>query len=246
MPSAFRLMSDKIIYSFSTRLFNFVGGLLTPNWDKRLLGLQSLPIKTIIDIGANEGQFSQKLWHYFPKASFYAFEPLLLPYQKLSHWAKKSPQQIWTFNLALGETEKVIEMNHHLYFHPSSSILPTTELCESAFPMVKKQEKVTIHQSTLDQQILQLDHDLKSDILIKLDVQGYEDRVIRGGQATFKQARACIVEISLDRLYDHQAQFRDIFYLLDSLNYTYAGNLDQVLGRDGHVRYLNAVFLRNP
>ncbi|MFM7189370.1 MAG: FkbM family methyltransferase [Microcystaceae cyanobacterium] len=212
MPSLSHSLSNKILYAFSTSFFNFIGHLLTPDWDKRLLGLRSLPIKTVIDIGANEGQFSQKLQHYFPQASFYAFEPLPLPYQKLSHWAKKSPQQILTFNLALGEKEEVIEMNNHLYFHPSSSILPTTALCEAAFPMVKKQEKITIQQSTLDQQIVGLNHCLKADILLKLDVQGYEDRVIQGGQATFKQARACIIEVSLDRLYENQAQFRDIFY----------------------------------
>ncbi len=61
---------------------------------------------------------------------------------------------------------------------------------------------------------------------------------------TFQKSAACIVEISLDQLYQGQAQFREIFNQLDYLGYSYAGNLDQVLGKDGHVRYFNAVFIK--
>ena len=240
-----RSLFQKLLYTASNHLFNLIGHLLTPAWDKRLLGISQLPIQTIIDIGANEGQFARQMKHLFPRAKIHAFEPLPIPFAKLSRWARTDLQKIVVYNLALGESQDTIRINNHLYFHPSSSILSTTELCESSFPMVKKQEKVTISQSTLDQEMANIDPQTMGMILIKLDVQGYEDRVIRGGQKMFAQATACIVEISLDLLYEKQAQFRDIFYLLDSLNYYYAGNLDQVLGRDGHVRYLNALFLKH-
>jgi FkbM family methyltransferase len=239
-----RSPSQPFLYTVSYHLFNLIGRILTPEWDKRLLGIRQLPIQTIIDIGANEGHFARYMNRLFPLAKIHAFEPLPLPFVKLSRWAKQHPQKIWTYNLALGDKREKVTINSHLYFHPSSSILPTTALCESTFPMVKKQEKVIVSQSTLDQEMAPIDPLTMGTILIKLDVQGYEDRVIRGGQKLFAQATACIVEISLDLLYEQQAQFRDIFSLLDHLGYTYAGNLDQILGRDGQVRYLNAVFLK--
>lgn len=37
---------------------------------------------------------------------------------------------------------------------------------------------------------------IKPEILIKLDVQGYEDRVIKGGIVLLKKAKACIAEIT--------------------------------------------------
>lgn len=245
-PIPTRSPFQNLLYSASNHLFNLIGHLLTPTWDKRLLGISQLPIQTIIDIGANEGQFARQMKRLFPRARIHAFEPLPIPFAKLSHWAKTDLQKIAVYNLALGENQDKISINSHLYFQPSSSILPTTELCENTFPMVKKQEKIIISQSTLDQEMANIDPQTMGMILIKLDVQGYEDRVIRGGQKIFAQATACIVEISLDLLYEKQAQFRDIFYLLDPLGYYYAGNLDQVLGRDGHVRYLNALFLKHP
>ncbi|BFM38777.1 FkbM family methyltransferase [Synechocystis sp. LKSZ1] len=234
---------DPLTYRLSNRFFNWLGRCLLPEWDRRLLGLSRLPIQTIIDIGANEGQFAKKIKKHFPQAMIYAFEPLPVPFQQLSRWAQSYPDQVIPFNLALGETTTTIEMKSHLYFNPSSSVLATTALCETIYPMVKKQEKIRLAQSTLDQ-VMQ-GHDLRPDILIKLDVQGYEDRVLRGGMATLQRAKACIIEVSLDPLYEAQAQFRDIFVLLDGLGYVYAGNLDQMLARDGHVRYFNAVFINS-
>lgn len=237
-------LSRKLLYRMSNQLFNLVGKLLVKEWDKRLLGLAKIPIKSVIDIGANEGQFARRITKIFPQAHIYAFEPLTIPFQQLSQWANHHPKKITAFNLALGDSIQPVEIYSHLYFNPSSSILRTTQLCETVYPMVKEQEKIIIEQSTLDDIISKFSFPLQEPILIKLDVQGYENRVIKGGMETFKKSAACIVEISLDQLYEGQAQFREIFRLLDHLGYAYAGNLDQVLGKDGHVRYFNAVFVR--
>ncbi|MEB3228950.1 MAG: FkbM family methyltransferase [Synechocystis sp.] len=228
----------------SDPFFNLIGRLLTPDWDARLLGVSQLAIATVIDIGANKGQFAKKMRRQFPNAQILAFEPIPTAYQVLKHWGDRQANQVKTLNLALGEEADILEINSHVLFSASSSLLTTTDLCETLYPMVKEQEKIKIQQSTLDHEITQLDHPLASEILIKIDVQGYEDRVIRGGKQTLSQAKACILEISLDQLYQGQCQFRDLFYLLDDLGLQYAGNLDQVTAKDGHVRYLNALFLR--
>lgn len=244
MPPLPRSLSEKLLYRMSNQLFNLVGKLLVKEWDKRLLGLNQLPIKSIIDIGANEGQFTRRITKIFPQAHIYAFEPLTIPYQQLAQFANKYPKKVTAFNQALGDSIKPIEIYSHLYFNPSSSILKTTKLCETVYPMVKKQKAIQIEQTTLDRAIANFSATLEDNILIKLDVQGYENRVIKGGMETFKKSVACIVEISLDQLYEEQAQFREIFHQLDHLGYNYAGNLDQVLGKDGHVRYFNAVFVK--
>ncbi|MBD2132714.1 FkbM family methyltransferase [Sphaerospermopsis sp. FACHB-1094] len=235
---------QKLLYQISNQIFNLMGKLLVKEWDKRLLGLSQLPVKSVIDIGANEGQFARRIIKIFPHAHIYSFEPLNIPFQQLSQLANHHTQKITAFNLALGDSIQPVEIYSHLYFNPSSSILPTTQLCETVYPMVKKQEKILIEQSTLDEVFGDFSFPLPEPILIKLDVQGYENQVIKGGIATFKKSTACIVEVSLDQLYEGQAQFREIFSLLDNLGYAYAGNLDQVLGKDGHVRYFNAVFIK--
>jgi len=85
---------------------------------------------------------------------------------------------------------------------------------------------------------------IEDDLLVKIDVQGFEDRVIRGGRTTIARARACIVEVQLVKLYEGQPSFRDIFLEMDSLRFDYVGNLDQYFGPSGGVLYFDAVFLK--
>ncbi len=85
---------------------------------------------------------------------------------------------------------------------------------------------------------------INPELLIKLDVQGYEAHVMRGGGKTFRKARACILEVSLDDLYKNQTTFEDIFLLLSKVGFHYHGNLQQTYADDGHVIQVEAVFTK--
>lgn len=207
-----------------------------------LCGLKNLNIKTIIDVGANTGQFARSMSVHFPTANFLCFEPLPEPFAALQDWANERPNKIKVFNVAIGNQDGETKMYFHRDFSPSSSLLANTSLGEKMFPATKNQELVTVKLLTLDHALQT--KKLEDGILIKLDVQGFEDRVIAGGKETFNKATACILEISLDNLYDGQADFRGLYNQLDQMNYRYAGNLNQVHGEDGHVIYLDAVFVK--
>ena len=209
------------------------------------MGLRNLPIKTVLDVGANTGLFAQMVSTTYPEAHIHCFEPLPEVYQELLEWANKSNGQVTAYNLALGEKEDMVTMNYHTNHHYSSSLLRTTKYVEDLFPQTEKQVVISVKQTTLNKWMEELNHIMRPDILIKLDVQGYEDRVIRGGINLFAMAKACILEINLADLYHGQASFRDIFLLFDELGYSYSGNFDQVHGIDGQVIYIDALFLKN-
>ena len=208
-----------------------------------LLGLLELPLDTIIDVGANTGQFARKISGFFPNARLYCFEPLPGPFRALSSWAKTQKERVITFNLAIGDKEDDVEMFLHEDHTPSSSLLATTKLTEEYYPFTKGQKRIRVKQLTLDSALKQVQSELSSKILIKLDVQGYEDRVIAGGRELFKRASACILEVGLDHLYEEQAKFTQLVLMLDDLGYSYAGNLEQSYSKDGHCIYLDALFL---
>jgi FkbM family methyltransferase len=210
-----------------------------------LLGIRNLPIKTIIDVGANKGQFARYISTLFPEAYIYCFEPLPEPYKELNKWAEKQRNvKVKTFNLALGDSEEVLRMFSHIEHRTSSSFLRTTKICENLYPFTQKQLSIPVRLTTLDNWIKKLPNPPALEILIKLDVQGYEDRVIKGGQEIFSMAKACILEVCLDQLYEGQATFKDISLLLYDLGYYYAGNLNQNYADDGHVISIDAVFMK--
>lgn len=216
--------------------FNYIG-------ENTLLGLGKLPVKTVIDVGANEGQFARKISGFFPDARIYSFEPLPVPFEKLANYADSNPN-IRPFNLALGSKEEELKINNHIGHSPSSSFLRTTVTCKKIFPVTEQQTETIVQVTTLDAWEISLDSPLDSDILIKLDVQGFEDRVIKGGTQIFAKTTACIVEIGIDQLYNGQGSFEEISNLLFQHKFKYAGNMAQIYADDGHVIYLDAVFVK--
>ena len=68
-----------------------------------LCGLKSLPIRTIIDVGSNTGQFANYISTVFPKAQIYCFEPLPEPYALLQRWARSQHGRVEAYNMAIGD-----------------------------------------------------------------------------------------------------------------------------------------------
>ena len=102
-------------------------------------------------------------------------------------------------------------------------------------------ERVSVR--TLDGVVTGLE--LRDNVLIKIDVQGYEDRVIRGGPRALARAKALIVEVSFQPLYDSQPLFDSIYRMLWELGFKYAGSMEQLMSPvDGSVLQSDAVFLR--
>ncbi len=210
-----------------------------------LLGLRNHPIRSVLDIGASIGGFVRSMRQEFPAAHFYCFEPLPDSFSQLSAWAAGQRGAVTAINLALGDESRSVEMFHHVDFSDSSSILPTTRTVERLFDHTRRQAKITVRQSTLDEAAPKLNPPLEPEILIKADVQGYEDRVIRGGRETFARARACLIEVCLKPLYEGQPTFEALVRQLGELGLGYGGNLVQYCGADGRVVFVDALFVRD-
>lgn len=212
---------------------------------RTMLGLRAKNIRTIIDCGANEGQFARAISGIFPSAQLYCFEPLEIPFNKLVRWAQTQHGRVHCYNLALGDEEGEVEMHHHDEHTPSSSLLSTTAHCRQLYPQTNAASITKVRLTTLDQALEGSLVHMMPDILLKLDVQGFEDRVLRGADRVLANCSACVLEVGLDSLYEGQADFFELARLLKEAGYRYAGNLDQVYAKDGRVVYLDAVFLRD-
>ena len=216
-----------------------------PDERTKLLGLQPLGLRSVIDVGANVGQFATLAMAAFPAAQIHSFEPLPSVYQQLRAFAaEKGNGRVRAYNLALGEREGVVPMRAKTEWNLSSSLLKSTDTMHERWPNTRDETMIDVTLTTLDAFIAKEGLSLP-DLLVKLDVQGYEAQVLRGATATLRRARAVVLEVNIDPLYEGQASFRELFGILDELGYHYAGNQEQAVAADGHVIYLDAVFL-NP
>lgn len=200
-------------------------------------------ISTVFDIGANNGQFATKIHKELPKAKIYSFEPLKDCYDILVQNLEKEGIQSKAFNFALGEEngETVIKLNN---FSPSSSILPITKEHEKLYPKSKEMNERKIIIRKLDDVAKELE--ITNDILIKIDVQGFEDKVIKGGSNIISKAKIILVENSFIPLYEGQSLFGDIHKLLSELGFNYSGHGDQHWNeKTGELVYEDSIYTKS-
>lgn len=208
---------------------------------QRLRWLIDMQIQTVVDIGANTGQFAQAIHKLLPDAMIYSFEPLPDCYEELvAGFAGMS--RFKGFNLALGNEVGKVKFNRNEY-SPSSSMLPMAELHKKNYPFTEKEVIQEVNIARLDDVAGSLD--LHKPMLIKLDVQGFEDRVIDGGREVINQASVIIIELSIEELYEGQLLFDAIYQKLKYLGFQYRGNYEQSYSRDdGRILHIDSIFTK--
>jgi FkbM family methyltransferase len=198
-------------------------------------------IKSIVDIGANEGQFALKMREIFPEASIFSFEPITEVCDKLIN-NFRNDKNFKAFNFGLGNKEEKIKFWLNEY-SPSSSILEMTNHLDH-FDFAKKSKEIEIEIRLLD--TFKDKINLVSPYLIKIDVQGYEDKVIKGGLEILKKAHIIITEVSFVQLYSDQVLFDEIYSQLTQLGFSYAGNFEQLYSPlNNQILQADAIFIKN-
>ena len=184
-------------------------------------------LDNIIDVGSNSGQFSKVATHFYPNAAINAFEPLPDLYSKIEKLFQ-SNQKITTHNLALGNEVGVIKFNKNKYGHISSIL----EISSDNIHYPKQENdlaQIDVAIKTLDSLSL-IDSKSKGLTLLKLDVQGYELEVLKGGDETIKHIDYIVIEANLEQLYTNQPSFNQMNEYLTSKGFEIKGMLDFNLG----------------
>lgn len=203
--------------------------------------LPPLSIRTVLDIGANIGQFAGRIRHALPDAQVYSFEPVKDCYDQLTS-KFEGDARFRAFPFALGESESTAVI-HRCAHRPASSLLEQSDLLKRAYPQAAAAEAENITIRVLDDVAATLD--LAPNILVKIDVQGYEDRVIRGGQKTLAAAKVVLMEISFQKLYEGQLLFDGLYDLLRPMGFAFRGFQGQAQAPDtGEIIFADAIFLK--
>lgn len=152
---------------------------------------------TVIDVGANKGQFATFARARWPKARIICFEPLPGPRAKLEE-VTKGFAEIQAF--ALGEAVGEAEM-HIASREDSSSLLPLGDVQKELFGMDEK-SKLLVPVERLDAVLSVVS--LARPVLLKLDVQGYEYEALKGASGLMEIIDVVYVETSFVELYAGQ------------------------------------------
>lgn len=202
--------------------------------------LRRLGVRTLVDIGSNEGQFILDFAKALPGTRIFAFEPIEACHRRLV--ANTAGLDVKAYHTALGAVAGEAEINVSQNKH-SSSILPMEELHRSNFPDSEYVRKEKVRVERLDDVLA--DAALQPTVLIKLDVQGFEKNVIDGGTSTFAKADVVIVESIFQSFYVGQWLFDDLHRHFTESGFRFNGFVEQVFDRrNGLPLYGDAIFIR--
>ena len=185
--------------------------------------LAGRPFKTIIDVGANRGQFALFARLNNPSARIYAFEPLKGPSSLFRSLFARDRNTILA-QTAIGAST----MDGKIYVaaaDDSSSLLKPSVYCDQ----MSLRSGCTVEPVT----IRRLDNCIDAKkiarpSLLKIDVEGYEQLVLAGSDAILPYADVLYVECSYVQLNEGQALASEIIEFLRRKGFRFAGVFNQV------------------
>jgi FkbM family methyltransferase len=189
-------------------------------------------IKTpiIFDVGGNRGQSIEKFKRIFSNPIIHSFEPIKSDFDFMYN-KFKDDKNIYLNNFALGDQVEEKEFNITAKTGTSSfnKINPNTNWLKirskqygtKPSDYVISRQKVKIY--TLDQYCL--DKKINEIHFLKIDTQGYEDKVLKGSVNNLKNnnIKAVVAEIIFDNTYDKYFSFSDIEKYITPNNFRMIG-----------------------
>jgi FkbM family methyltransferase len=159
--------------------------------------------RSLIDVGANTGQFTAAALYQWPDLEVHAFEPLPREGTQLrDNFAGQS--NVHVENLAIGDEEGVAVLHRHAH-SLSSSLLPTTLAARNRFPWAVERDDIEVPVRRLDSLFSSVL--LPRPVLLKIDVQGFESQVLSGAKAMLTMISAIVVEQAFEPFYEGQHSF---------------------------------------
>ncbi len=201
-------------------------------------------IDTVLDVGANSGQFSTMLRQAGFKGDIISFEPLSEAYAKLIDNSKKDPKWKVCQRGALGDYdgETTINISGNSV---SSSILDIKKMHTNAAKESSYVGSETINVYKLDS-LADKYISKEKNIFLKIDTQGFESQVLDGAVKTLPMIQGVLLETSLVELYAGQSLWKDMIERLENEGFT-VWTIDRGFTdpRDGRTLQCDIAFFKN-
>lgn len=203
--------------------------------------LRTLGITTVVDVGANEGQYAGLLRASGYAGAIVSYEPVSDAFDRLAKRA--DGDAAWTcVRAGVGDEPGSVEINVSANSY-SSSILPITDRHVAVDPDSAYQRVETVELRTVDGEVARLGLD-PGRTLLKVDTQGYEEQALRGAAGVLPRLAAVQLELSTAEVYAGQALAPALTALLEGAGFLLWTMDPGISDAAGRLLQYDAVFVR--
>ena len=167
----------------------------------------------IFDIGAEDGDSCERYSSILKNPIIHAFEPRPDQFEIMKSKFNDN-KNVYLNNVAVGSKTE-IKISNQIKGGGRSSFLTST------VDDLSKQEQIDVQVETVDAYVKK--NNIKKINLLKIDVQGFEDEVLKGAQETLKLNKIDIIEteLILGNMYEKTLSFNEIENLIYPYGYKF-------------------------
>lgn len=180
--------------------------------------ISKMGLRTIIDVGANDGGFGINMFRAGYTHRILSFEPLVEAHSKLRQRAARYSNWIVMPRCAIGDHEGVAEF-HVAGNSSSSSLMVMAELHTAVAPTSAPIRTITVPVKRLDDIIEAFDPKSEERLFLKIDTQGSESAVLDGAAGLLDRVAVIRAEMSFAELYKGQELFGPMYNKIKALGF---------------------------
>lgn len=174
----------------------------------------------VFDVGANTGQFGSQVKHWWSEAEVHSFEPIPDVAVELANTARRYRGWL-TYPLGLAVEPGVYRMFRN-DTTVCSSLKEMAELHRVTYPFSARTKEVDCVFDSLDNYADMIE----GVALLKVDTQGSEMEVLKGGRSVLSRFSAVMLEVSWQELYKGVPSFDDLNVFLEGFGFQHSYRAD--------------------
>lgn len=198
----------------------------------------------IFDVGAYVGSVAKIYSTLFPKSQIYCFEPYPDSFLKLANNTREH-SNIHCFNVGLSDVSGYASFQNNTSA-PTNSLLKTNIKSKNVWDegLLETKDIVQVETITLDDFVAK--HQFRKIDILKMDVQGAEFMVLKGGKNTLDLGLINMIytEIIMLPTYEGQIPFEETISLIRSFGFELFNLYNYSYTKKGQLRQVDAIFIK--
>jgi FkbM family methyltransferase len=196
--------------------------------------------RTIVDVGAHEGVWSEGVMKVLNPGRLIAIEPNPGAFEKLRH-RLRAYEAVSVRRCAVGATRQRVELHVTRGSNFSSLLRPRAELTAFYGDAVLPDRVEPVEVEPLDDLLA----DIEEVSLLKIDVQGSEMGVFQGGERALERTRVILIEAVFAPHYEGDLSFFDLDRELRQRDFALYSLTPPLYALDGRALWSDAVYCSN-
>ncbi|MGD0262147.1 MAG: FkbM family methyltransferase [Verrucomicrobiota bacterium] len=190
----------------------------------------------VVDVGANEGKWSEALLRQAPVKQLVAIEPNPVIFAGLQKRLARF-SNVRCLKLAVGAAKGTLPFHNTQSSLCSSFLRPREEMRQFYGEAIEPRQKIQVPVERLDNVLT----DFARISLLKIDVQGYERQVLQGASEVLRRTNRILIEANFVSHYQDDILFPELHRLLTGAGFALA-NLSPPFQKENLALWADALY----